>query len=84
MLGDEYATRPVGRRVEYHLVHVKVVDGKLATSPKGPSCDQCSKLIVEAGIHTVWLYTTEGAWSSWDGSGFHQRTLRNLGLHDHL
>ena len=80
----ERALRVYQKRPELELVHVKVVDGKLVASPDGPSCDQCSKLIVEAGIRTVWLYCTDGAWSSWDASGFHQRTLRNLGLHDHL
>lgn len=65
---------------DLQLVHVKTVDGKLVPSTDGPSCDQCSKLIVEAGIRTVWLYADEGAWSCWDATMFHQATLRHLKL----
>lgn len=83
-LGNDFATRPIGRHVEYQLVHVKTVNGVLVTSPDGPSCDQCSKLVLEVGIQTVWLYVAEGIWAPWAATSFHQRTLRNLGLHDHL
>lgn len=79
---DDYVTRPIGRHVDYDLVHVKVVDGKLVPS-KGPSCEQCSKLIVETGITSVWLYNG-GAWDRYNASTFHQLTLRHLGLHSHL
>lgn len=64
------------------LVHVKTVDGALVPSP-GPSCDQCSKLIVEAGVHSVWLYERVG-WSRYNAATFHQITLRHCGLHCHL
>lgn len=39
------------------LVHVKVVDG-LVVSGGPPSCWQCSRLVVEAGIRGVWLFET--------------------------
>lgn len=39
-----------------HLVHVKAVDGELVATG-GPSCVQCSKLILDVGyIRVVWLY----------------------------
>lgn len=63
------------------LVHVKTVDGKLVPSPKGPSCDQCSKLIVEnKWIGTVWLYEGEGYWRGYDTTTFHRKTLIACGL----
>jgi deoxycytidylate deaminase len=71
-------------RAELHLVHVKTVDGKLVPSPGGPSCDQCAKLILEAGIRTVWLYVQDGVWSRYDAAGFHQATLITNKLHRHL
>lgn len=40
---------------ELELVHVKVVDGKVVPGP-GPSCWQCSRLVVEVGLGGVWLY----------------------------
>lgn len=63
------------------LVHVKVVDGKLVPSPKGPSCEQCSKLIVEnKWIGRVWLYVAEGSWNGYDPVNFHRKTLIACGL----
>ncbi len=56
-----------------HLVHVKVVDGELVPSG-GPSCPQCSKLIVEAEIEVVWLYHADG-WRSYSAQEFHELTL---------
>lgn len=73
-----------GVKVETHLVHVKTVDGKLVPSPKGPSCDECSKLIVETGVDYIWLYETEGAWNCYSAYEFHRITLRNCGLHIHI
>lgn len=37
------------------LVHVKVVNGALVTSGR-PSCGQCAKAAMDAGIAGVWLY----------------------------
>lgn len=37
------------------LVHAKVVDGQLVGSG-GPSCWQCSKLLVEVQVAGIWLY----------------------------
>lgn len=62
--------------LELQLLHVKTVDGKLVPS-RQPSCDQCSKLIVEVGIRRVWLYEGEGAWSCYDAVTFHRYTLKH-------
>jgi deoxycytidylate deaminase len=40
--------------VDLELVHVKVVDGAVVPGG-GPSCLQCSKLVVEARLRGVWL-----------------------------
>jgi deoxycytidylate deaminase len=61
---------------ELQLVHAKTVDGKLVPS-REPSCDQCSKLILEARISRVWLYEGDGYWSSYDAGSFHRHTLKN-------
>lgn len=37
------------------LLHVKVVDGQVVPGG-GPSCWQCSRLVVEVGLRGVWLY----------------------------
>jgi hypothetical protein len=38
-----------------HLVHAKVVDGDLVAGG-GPSCWQCSRLVLAVGLDGVWLY----------------------------
>lgn len=68
-----------------HLLHVKVVDGEpVASGP--PSCWQCSRLILRAGIETVWLVHA-GAdgleLRSYTAAEFHDRTLQHCGLHPH-
>ncbi len=40
---------------EYEMVHVKVVDNKVVAGGP-PSCWQCSRLILEAGLRGIWLY----------------------------
>ncbi len=37
-----------------HMLHVKVVDGQAVPSG-GPSCWQCSRHILHAGVGTMWL-----------------------------
>lgn len=87
MLAGDYEPRPpyvpnAHFGYELEIVHAKVIDGKLVGS-KEPSCDQCSKLIIEACIQRVWLF--DGAsWNSWDAASFHKATLRNLSLHVNL
>jgi deoxycytidylate deaminase len=51
------------------MLHVKVVDGLVVPSGE-PSCVQCSKLIVAAGIIKMWLFHIDG-WKSYSASEFH-------------
>ena len=61
------------------MVHVKV-DGKGQMVPSGPpSCDQCSKLILHAGIAGMWLLHEDG-WKRCTALEFHEATLKNCGL----
>jgi len=62
----------------FDLVHVKVVDGSLVPSG-GPSCVECSKLILAAGVDGVWLFHAEG-WRRYPAEEFHMLTLAALGL----
>lgn len=76
------------------MLHVKVIDGKVV--PGGPpSCWQCSRLVVEADIHGVWLYELPpgnltghdllhvvGNWRFYTPEEFHLATLRECGLGD--
>lgn len=57
------------------MLHVKTVDGLLV--PSGPpSCVECSKLIVTAGIEGMWLYHEDG-WRRYDVLEFHRLSLEN-------
>lgn len=56
------------------LLHVKTVNGQLVPSG-GPSCIQCSKLALVAGIAGVWLYHDSG-WRRYKASEFHTLSLR--------
>lgn len=40
------------------LVHAKVIDGRLVAGG-GPSCWQCSREILDAGLAAVWLYVQD-------------------------
>lgn len=59
------------------LLHVKTVKG--VPVPSGPpSCWQCSRMIVEAGVARVWLLHSD--WVSYTAEDFHKETLENTGL----
>lgn len=60
------------------LLHVKVVDG-LPVASGGPSCWQCSRTIVDAGIVGVWLLH-EGGLQRYTAAEFHRLTLQACGL----
>lgn len=60
------------------MLHVKTVDGELVASDK-PRCVACSKLILDAGITTMWLYLA-GGWRSYTAAEFHALSLANSGL----
>lgn len=72
------------------LVHVKVDEDGLLVAGGGPSCVQCSKLILDAPIAGVWLYEEAdthtaggGIWQRYHSTRFHQVTLATLGLERH-
>ena len=60
------------------LLHVKVVDGRVVVSGP-PSCWQCSREIVAAGISGVWLLHETG-WRRYTAEAFHEATLRHCEL----
>jgi deoxycytidylate deaminase len=67
------------------MLHVKVVGGKAVPSG-GPSCPDCSKLIVEAGFSGMWLYEDSPDGPTlvrYTADEFHTLTLKNCGLHPH-
>lgn len=51
------------------MLHIKVQDGKPVTS-MGPSCPECSKLILASGICQMWLFHDHG-WMSYTPEKFH-------------
>lgn len=57
------------------IMHVKAVDGEPVDSG-GPSCTQCSKLILEAGIKVVYL-RHDGKWVAYNADEFHRLSLLN-------
>jgi deoxycytidylate deaminase len=68
------------RRIGAEMLHVKVVDGQGV--PGGPpSCVECSKLILAAGIVGMWLWEGKG-WIRRTAAEFHRETVRNVGIHD--
>lgn len=60
------------------LLHIKVRDGEPVASG-GPSCWQCSRMILEAGIAGVWLLHEKG-WRRYLAEEFHRLTLENCGM----
>ena len=66
---------------EYEMIHVKTIGGEAVHSLQ-PSCWQCSKLILAAGIKYMWLYQKEGL-VRYTALDFHNKTLINCGLNRH-
>jgi len=60
------------------LLHIKVAECKPVTS-MGPSCPQCSKLILECGIKRVWLFHEKG-WTVYTAPRFHWYSVGNVQL----
>lgn len=60
------------------LFHVKVRDGEVVPSG-APSCWQCSREILAAGIRTVWLLHDRGP-RPYTAKHFHELTLEHHGL----
>lgn len=62
------------------LLHVKVVGNSCRLVASGPpSCWQCSRMIVEAGLRGVWLYHLDG-WEFYLARDFHMATLEYCNL----
>lgn len=57
------------------MLHVKVVSGHLVPSGE-PSCVECSKLILGAGLLGVWLFHEGVGWRRYGADDFHLRSLR--------
>jgi deoxycytidylate deaminase len=55
------------------MLHVKTVNGALVASG-GPSCVQCSKLGMAAGVTAMWLHHETG-WRRYDTSEWHRLSL---------
>ena len=76
---EQMALVNAGRRSNRaELIHVKSVDGQLVSSGP-PSCVECSKLMLAAGIAVVWLYHGS-EWCRYETADFHQRSLVELRL----
>jgi deoxycytidylate deaminase len=58
------------------LMHLKAVNGLLVASGP-PSCVQCSKLILAAGVEGVWLFRPDALWHRYTATEFHQLSLAN-------
>lgn len=65
-------------KYECEMIHVKIIDGEPVFSDK-PSCWQCSKLILQARLKSMWLYQKEG-FIEYTPVEFHEQTLVNCGL----
>lgn len=63
---------------ECEMLHIKIVNGH-ATSSGQPSCWQCSRKILGAGLKAMWLFHKEGL-RSYTPEEFHRMTLRNSNL----
>lgn len=67
---------------DLEMLHVKVVEGKPVPSG-GPSCIECSKLILASGLAAMWLLEDRGDGAKlyrYTALEFHEMTLKNLDL----
>lgn len=74
--GGQKRDRPLAG---FDALHVKVVDGMLVAGG-GPSCVQCSVLVLETGLDGFWLYeemdaTGRGVWMRYTAEQFHAASL---------
>lgn len=82
---EENALLMAGSRARgVDLLHVKVdASGELVTSG-GPSCWQCSRMIVTAGIRNVWLFhdtmRNQTSWKPYSAIEFHSITMQTNNL----
>jgi len=60
---------------DWDLLHLKVDSDGMPLSSGGPSCLECSKLILHAGIGGVWLLQQGQGWVRRTADEFHRVTL---------
>lgn len=73
---EQLAILNAGRKcIGADLLHVKTIDGDLVVSGP-PSCLECSKLALYAGIVGVWLFHLEG-WRRYSIAEFHRLSEAN-------
>jgi hypothetical protein len=70
---EQMALMGNGKTSGCDMLHVKTVDGLLVPSG-GPSCLECSKLILFCRISGMWLYHFDG-WRRYEAAEFHRLTL---------
>ena len=58
------------------MLHVKTISGEIVANGR-PSCMECSKLILEAGIAYMWLFHENG-WRWYAASEFHRSTVGDM------
>lgn len=77
------------------MVHVKIGPDGHVVAGKGPSCAECARAILDAGIGGIWLFEviagifykdgklTEnpGVWRYYTAEQFHEVTMHNLGIY---
>lgn len=70
---EQRAIIAADRKLGTSMLHVKTTDGVLVASG-GPSCVECSKLILVTGVAWMWLYHADG-WRRYDALEFHRLSL---------
>jgi deoxycytidylate deaminase len=73
---EQAAIRDSGRYAQgAHMLHVKVIRGVAVPSGE-PSCWQCSRAILAAGIQTMWLLHDDGV-RGYTAADFHRLTWQH-------
>ena len=74
---------------ELSMLHVKIGADNKVVAGGGPSCWQCSREILDAGIHGIWLFQDiestlpaghGSKWIYYTAKDFHELTLDNCGI----
>lgn len=63
------------------MVHIKVDAAGVAVPSGPPSCEQCSKLVLDSGLDGIWLWVEADDWRFYPAKEFHDLTLKHCGLH---
>ncbi len=78
--GAAILTHAKGQSRNVEMIHAKAAPlpgGLVSSGP--PSCIECSKLMLLAGVTAVWLFH-EAGWKRYEMQAFHKATLETLGL----